>query len=142
MIEEKLPPFILSEDYVLAGLYHGSVRVESGTCTILGTLQGKLVVLGGATVYINGLYQGNLYVSAGAKVVTTGVIQGIAKIDPGATLIIEETGTLEGLLSNDGEVIVRGVISGGQIGNGNLRLEGKETQIKKTVFPYGTTWYQ
>jgi hypothetical protein len=132
----QLPTLIIRSDHVLTGFYQGFVQVESGTCTILGTLQGSLAVLAGASVYINGLQQGNMYVFAGAKVIATGEIQGTAKIEQDATLIIEETGVLEGLLSNDGEIIIRGVISGGQIGSGKFQLEGKG-YIKKPIFPDG-----
>lgn len=136
MDEENLPTLIIRNDYVLAGLYHGSVQVEAGICTIIGTLQGQLTIFSGATVHINGLLQGNMHVYATAKVIVMGSVQGNTRIDSGSTLTIEETGSLEGLLLNDGEVIIRGIISGGQVGNGNLLLEGKG-YIKTSLYRDG-----
>jgi hypothetical protein len=135
---DQLPPLIIRDDHVLTGLHQGSIQVEAGTCTILGTLQGRLTVFAGAVVHINGTQQGNMFVSTHARVIVTGEIQGTAKIDLDGTLIIEETGILEGLLSNDGEVIVRGFISGGQIGSGKIQLEGKG-HIKRPLYPDGAT---
>jgi hypothetical protein len=114
------------------------VQVEAGTCTILGTLQGALIVCSGTNVHISGIHQGSIHISNGAKVIVTGSVQGIVKVDPVAILVIEENSTLEGLLSNDGEVIVRGLISGGQIGNGNIRPEGAG-YINKPILQDGVT---
>jgi hypothetical protein len=66
MNEENLPTLIIRNDHVLAGLYHGSVQVEAGICTIIGTLQGRLTIFAGATVHINGLQQGSMHVYAAA----------------------------------------------------------------------------
>lgn len=138
---KSTPPLIITSDYVLTGVHQGTVYVEAGILTVIGILQGTLVVQYGTKVKINGKQQGTVYVYPEASVIVSGAIEGTVTLENGASLLIEETGKLAGTLTNNGLVILRGVFGGARTGHGQLQIEGNG-YIKTPVTRNGIQYYE
>jgi cytoskeletal protein CcmA (bactofilin family) len=137
----EVPRLVVTGDYTLSRTHQGGVHVESGQFRLEGTLQGSLDLQCGAAALIRGTQQGSVAVAEGAIAVVTGAIQGSVHVYSGGTVIIEGTGRLAGSLSNDGEVVVRGVFGGSYSGDGQLRLEG-DGHIKQPRVRDGVSYYE
>lgn len=137
----EVPRLVVTGDYTLAGTHQGSVHLEMGQFGLDGTLQGSLDIQSGVTASIRGTQQGSVAVAEGAVVVVTGAIQGSTHVSRGGVVIVDATGRLAGSLTNDGEVVVRGVFGGSYVGDGQLRLEG-DGYIKRPVVRDGVSYYE
>lgn len=78
--------------------------------------------------------------SPNSSIRVTGKIQGTTSVSKGATVVVEETGKLQGALSNYGKVILRGTLAGAQSGNGEVVVEGNG-HIKQPVVKNGINYY-
>ncbi|MCJ8293112.1 MAG: hypothetical protein MJK15_01780 [Colwellia sp.] len=137
---EKVPQTFIHEDYELVGTHNGTVNVESGKFILHGKLQGTLCLNSNEPTEIYGEQQGTVSLSGNSHVFVNGTIQGTTTIPYGATLIIESTGKLQGTLSNDGTVILRGVFGGVTSGTGQIITEGNG-YIKEPVVRNGINYY-
>lgn len=137
---EKVPQTILNEDFELLGTHSGTVKVRGGCFKLHGTLQGTLEVDCPDTAEIHGVQQGTVSLAPNSSLRVTGKIQGTTSISRGATLVIEETGQLQGTLSNNGTVILRGTLAGAQSGSGDLVIEGNG-YVKQPVVKDGINYY-
>lgn len=135
----KVPPTIITEDTIISGTHKGSIYVEKGTLTLSGTLQGSLSVQEFAKVLITGKQQGSVTINSNATVLVHGEISGSTNVMQDGIVIIEPTGKLAGSLSNDGEVIIRGVFGGSHSGN-DVLLEGSG-YIKQPILRNGAYYY-
>jgi len=137
----EVPTLVVTDDYTLTGTHQGGVHVEAGDFRLDGTLQGSLDLQSGVKASIRGTQQGSVAVAEGAVVLVTRAFQGSTHISRGGVVIIEATGRLAGSLTNDGEVVVRGVFGGSYVGDGRLRLEG-DGYIKQSVVRDGVSYYE
>jgi len=137
----RVSQLAVCEDYILTGTHAGTVHVECGQFTLAGVLQGTLDVQREATVLITGKQQGSVSLESGSVVTVYGAIEGSATVGRGATLIIEPGGKLAGSLTNDGEVVLRGVFGGAKAGSGKLRTEG-QGYIKQPTIRNGISYYE
>jgi len=141
-IDERLvSPLVVKEDYMLMGEHNGTIHVESGKFTLLGTLKGTLDIQECVIAEIIGKQMGTVSVDAGGCVTVQGAIEGTASLARGSKLVIEETGKLAGTLNNNGKVILRGVFGGARSGNGEFIIEGNG-YIKQPVVRDGISYYQ
>lgn len=137
---EKVPQTIINEDFELSDTHNGTVKVRGGCFKLLGTLKGTLSIDSQDMAEIHGAQQGTVSLSSNSSVRVTGKIQGTTSVSRGATLVVEETGQLQGTLSNDGTVILKGTLAGAQSGNGELVIEGNG-YIKQPVVKNGINYY-
>ncbi len=138
---EIVPPLVIHEKYVIRDEHKGTVYVESGQLKLEGVLNGTLHVKGESKVEIPGNQIGPIYVGKGSVVTVTGSIEGTTNLDQGGKIIVEEGGSVEGSLFNQGCVVLRGVFGGGVNGGGEIKVEGKG-QIKKPVFRNGLIFFE
>ncbi len=138
---QEVEQTILIEDFNLYGHHQGTINVKNGCFNLFGTHQGTLNIISLEPAEIQGTQQGTLSLSQKTTVTVTGIIQGTVSISPNATLIIETTGKLQGTLSNNGTVIVRGVFGGQQTGFGDMFLEGNG-YIKEPTIKDGVNYYE
>ena len=139
--EREVPQLAICEDYVLTGTHIGAVHVEGGHFTLAGVIQGSLDVQRGATVLIIGKQQGSVSLESGSVVTVHGAIEGSATVERGATLVIEAGGKLAGTLTNNGEVILRGVFGGVRTGFGIFKIEG-QGYIRQPLIRDGISYYE
>jgi len=137
----EVPQLAIREDYILTGSHACTVHVESGQFTLAGVLQGTLDVQRGATALITGTQQGTVRLASGSVVTVHGSIQGSTNVERGGILIIEAGGRLAGTLTNDGQVILRGVFGGVRVGSGELKIEG-QGYIKQPTVRDGVNYYE
>jgi hypothetical protein len=137
----QVPKLVVTDDYLLSGVHQGGIHVEAGCFRLVGTQQGSLDVMKGATASIFGLQQGSISVATDAVVTVAGAIQGSAYVAAGGLLIIEAGGRLAGSLKNYGNVLIRGVFGGPATGDGHLRLEDGG-HIKEPVQRDGVSYYE
>jgi hypothetical protein len=137
---EKVPQTIINEDFELFGTHSGTIKVEGGRFILHGTLQGTLDINSLDVAEIHGIQQGTVSLSSNCSALITGKIQGTTSISNGATLTVEETGQLQGSLSNNGKVILKGTLAGAQSGSGELIIEGNG-YIKQPVVKNGVNYY-
>lgn len=108
---------------MIRGKHNGTVHVENGTLTIQGELYGTLDVQSGAKVIIVGRQYGTVSVDSEAEVSVFGELYGTISVSSRGVVIVEAHGRLSGTICNNGTVIVRGVFSGAQSGQGEFILE-------------------
>jgi cytoskeletal protein CcmA (bactofilin family) len=137
----SVPPLVITSDHVINDTHQGTVHVEAGTLELLGVLQGTLAIHTNASVVISGKQQGTVSLAQGTKVIVRGAIQGTVSVAQGALLIIEETGRLAGSLSNNGNVVLRGVFGGAKSGHGDMQIEGNG-YIKPPIIRDGVSFYE
>lgn len=137
----SVPPLVITSDHVINDTHQGTVHVEAGTLELLGVLQGTLIIHPNASAVISGKQQGTVSLEHGATVIVRGAIQGTVSIAQDALLVIEETGRLAGTLSNNGNVVLRGVFGGAKSGDGNLQIEGNG-YIKQPIIRDGARFYK
>lgn len=137
----SVPPLVITSDHVINDTHQGTVHVETGTLELLGVLQGTLAIHPNASAVISGKQQGTVSLAQGAKVIVRGAIQGTVSVAQGAVLIVEETGRLAGTLSNNGDVVLRGVFGGAKSGCGDIRTEGNG-YIKQPIIRDGASSYE
>lgn len=137
---KKVPQTIIHNDYELIGTHNGTIIVLGSSFILRGVLVGTLAIDSQDIAEIHGVQQGTVNLSPNSSVRVTGKIQGTTSISKGATVVVEETGQLQGTLSNDGKVILRGTLAGAQSGNGELVVEGNG-YIKKPVVKNGINYY-
>lgn len=137
----SVAPLIITSDHVINDTHQGTVHVEAGTLELFGVLQGTLIIHPNASAVISGKQQGTVSLEHGATVIVHGAIQGTVSIAQGALLVIEETGRLAGTLSNNGDVVLRGIFGGAESGYGNLQIEGNG-YIKQPITRDGANFYE
>jgi cytoskeletal protein CcmA (bactofilin family) len=133
---EIVPPLVIHDKYVIKDEHKGTVYVESAQLRIEGRLYGTLHITGESKVEITGMQAGPIYIGKGSVATVSGAIEGTTNLEQGSKLIVEESGTVEGSLFNNGCMILRGVFGGGVNGRGEIKVEGKG-QVKKPVFKDG-----
>ncbi len=84
-----VPPRVIQTDAAISGTYSGTVHVEAGRLTQLGTLRGTLVVHSRAQVVIHGTHAGSVVVHEGAVVTVLGVLNGETRVERGALVTVE-----------------------------------------------------
>lgn len=136
----KIEQTIINKNYDLIGVHKGSIKVKNGKFYLIGTIQGSLTIDSHDIAEIKGTQQGSVKLSPNTTVLVEGKIQGSTIVSIGATLIIENTGKLQGHLTNNGKVIIRGMLAGVQDGQGELIIEGSGN-IKKPVVKNGINYY-
>lgn len=137
---EKVPQTTVNEDFELIGTHTGTVKVYGGCFRLQGTLKGTLIIDCSDMAEIHGAQEGTVSLSPSSSVRVTGTIQGTTSISRGAKLVVEETGKLQGTLSNDGTVILRGTLAGAQSGSGEVVIEGNGN-IKHALVKNGINYY-
>lgn len=96
------PPRVIKTDAVISGTHIGSVGVEAGRLSLLGTLRGTLVVHRRAEVVIHGTQAGSVDVHEGAIFTVLGALIGESRVGRGGLVIVEPTGRLAGGVTNGG----------------------------------------
>jgi formylmethanofuran dehydrogenase subunit C len=137
---EKFPQTIVAEDFELLDTHNGTIKVHGGCFKLHGTLKGTLSIASQDMAEIHGTQQGTVSLSSNSSLLVTGKIQGTTSVPQGATVVVEETGKLQGTLSNNGTVILRGTLAGAQSGDGELIIEGNG-YIKEPVVKNGINYY-
>jgi len=137
----RVPQLVINGDFTITNIHEGTVHVETGCLTVEGILQGTLDVQSNAKAIINGQQHGTVIVASNSSIEVNGEIQGTTTIARSATLVIGETGKVAGTLTNDGNVILRGIFGGAQSGNGKIQIEGNG-YIKQPTIRDGIHYYE
>lgn len=137
---KRMPPLVVTEDYVLTGIHQGSVHVEGGRFTLDGVLQGSLHIHPGASAEIRGIQQGSVHIDVGCSIEVAGAVEGSTHVEPGGRVEVEASGKLAGSLHNDGLIVLRGVFGGSVTGKGEMRIEGNG-RIKQPTIQGGVSFY-
>jgi cytoskeletal protein CcmA (bactofilin family) len=137
----RVPQLVIDRDYRLDGTHVGTVHVEAGEFTLAGVLKGTLDIQPGVSARITGSQQGTVTIGRRSTVTVTGAIEGTTTVEQDSVLIVEAGGKLAGSLTNDGQVIVRGVFGGQRRGGGKVRLEDAG-YIKQPVIRDGIAYYE
>lgn len=137
---QRVPGAVISSDQVITGTHRGSLRIEGCAVVIIGEVHGSVSVSQGATLGLEGTLHGSTSVSDGGLISISGRLYGSISIDATSKVIIEPSGSLSGSMSNNGDLLIRGVFGGAYSGRGMIRTEGagyiKQPRIENGVHYY------
>ena len=121
---EPVPQMLVKTDTKMRCDHMGTVCVEAGTLTIIGKLFGALNIKSGASAIVVGKQFGSVHLDNAAELIVKGYVFGSMDVEEGASIRIEEGGVYKGVLNNNGQIVVAGVSSEMQRGQGVLTMEG------------------
>ena len=112
------PPTQITGYETFQGLSEGNVSVGDGaTLVIAGEHVGAINVEGGGTLVVSGSLTGPLTIESLATATVGGLVKGAVDIKIAGTLIVEQSGRVDGDASNFGSYVNRGTRTG--------RVEGR-----------------
>ena len=115
------PSGLVDGDIQVEGTVKGNVKVNGGTVTIRGIVDGNIEASESDTITVTGTVDGNIEASVSEMITVTGAVHGNIKAGPASTAQITVDGTVDGNVVHEGPGAIE--LNGGSVG-GNVEMKG------------------